>query len=220
MTRTGKIARLPRNVREELNRRLGDGEEGKRLVAWLNSRPEVQSILALDFGGRPINEQNLSEWKHGGFEDCLRHEEARTWVQHLVESSGRLEKEAGDCSVSDRLSAPLAVALGRCLQAITETKSDANALRLLLGVAREVSMLRRGDHSSRRLRLEQERWQAEHEAKRNAAYANLQAAMERVGRQVSSLREEYEEKKQAGTLSAEAQALCEDVFVEYEDICR
>jgi hypothetical protein len=33
MTRTGKIARLPREVREELNRRLQNGEQGKRLVA-------------------------------------------------------------------------------------------------------------------------------------------------------------------------------------------
>jgi len=33
MTRVGKIARLPREIREQLNRRLQDGEPGKRLVS-------------------------------------------------------------------------------------------------------------------------------------------------------------------------------------------
>ena len=39
MARTGKIARLPDDIREQLNRRLNDGEKGKKLVMWLNSLP-------------------------------------------------------------------------------------------------------------------------------------------------------------------------------------
>ena len=46
MTRRGKIARLPRAVREELNRRLLNGETGARLVAWLNGHPETKRVLA------------------------------------------------------------------------------------------------------------------------------------------------------------------------------
>jgi len=44
VTRNGKIARLPRAVRQELNRRLDEGEQGKKLVAWLNAhgRRDVQ----------------------------------------------------------------------------------------------------------------------------------------------------------------------------------
>ncbi len=38
MARTGKIARLPRALREELNRHLDEGEAGVDLVAWLNGR--------------------------------------------------------------------------------------------------------------------------------------------------------------------------------------
>src|SRR6266704_6524752 len=37
MSRFGKIARLPLDTREQLNRRLQDGEIGKDLVGWLNS---------------------------------------------------------------------------------------------------------------------------------------------------------------------------------------
>ena len=41
MTRHGKIARLPLEVREELNRRLENGEPGDRLVEWLNGMPAL-----------------------------------------------------------------------------------------------------------------------------------------------------------------------------------
>ena len=61
MTRLGKIARLPRAVREQLNHRLADGEMGKRLVEWLNTLPVVHAVLTAEFGGRAINEQNLSD---------------------------------------------------------------------------------------------------------------------------------------------------------------
>ena len=67
MTRRGKIARLPRHIREELNRRLENGEQAIRLVEWLNTLPEVKEILKSDFGDHPITDGNLSEWKNGGF---------------------------------------------------------------------------------------------------------------------------------------------------------
>ena len=46
MARIGKIARLPRAVRIQLNFRLQDGEEGKQIVQWLNSLPHVKRVLA------------------------------------------------------------------------------------------------------------------------------------------------------------------------------
>jgi hypothetical protein len=45
MTCTGKIARLSHQIRDQLNHRLWDGEKAKVLVPWLNSLPEVLSIL-------------------------------------------------------------------------------------------------------------------------------------------------------------------------------
>ncbi len=71
----GKIARLPRAVRAQLNPRPLDGEEGKQIAGWLNSLPEVNERLAELFEGRPINEQNLSNWRQGGYEDWLAHQE-------------------------------------------------------------------------------------------------------------------------------------------------
>jgi len=44
-TRTGKIARLPKSIRDELNRRLEDGWQNIKLVDWLNELPAVREIL-------------------------------------------------------------------------------------------------------------------------------------------------------------------------------
>ena len=72
---TGKISRLPRDIREQLNRRLDDGEPGNRLVNWLNELPAVQALLAEEFGGAAINEQNLTNWKQGGFREWRMQQE-------------------------------------------------------------------------------------------------------------------------------------------------
>ena len=71
MAHIGKIARLPAAVRAQINTRLHDGAQGKPIVQWLNSLPEVQKVLAEQFGGRPINEPNLSAWRQGGYQEWL-----------------------------------------------------------------------------------------------------------------------------------------------------
>ena len=92
MTRKGKIARLPREVREQLNRRLQDGEPGTKLVDWLNSLPEVQAVLSSEFDGRPIREQNLSEWKQGGYRDWQLQQEAIELVRGMDADSDELSQ--------------------------------------------------------------------------------------------------------------------------------
>ena len=69
MTRNGKIARLPADLRTELNQRLANGEMIKPLAEWLNGLPKVQEVMQKSFEGRPINEDNISEWKNGGYRD-------------------------------------------------------------------------------------------------------------------------------------------------------
>jgi hypothetical protein len=59
--RFGKIARLSRELRDKLNRRIRDGEKGTCLIAWLNGLPEVQAMLDRDFGGRPVNAVNFTK---------------------------------------------------------------------------------------------------------------------------------------------------------------
>ncbi len=90
MTRKGKIARLPKVIREELNRRLDDGWLHIRLVAWLNGLPEVKEILDRQFGGRAITPQNLSVWKAGGYQDWVKWRQRMTGM--LPRSLGKIKR--------------------------------------------------------------------------------------------------------------------------------
>jgi len=57
--RNGKIARLPLEIREQLNERLADGEPANRLVEWLNASPGVMKVMAKQFERRPITNISL-----------------------------------------------------------------------------------------------------------------------------------------------------------------
>jgi len=70
-TRNGKIARLPRPVREQLNERLERSESSSRLLPWLNALPETRELVQKEFAGVPISRQNLSQWRLGGFQESL-----------------------------------------------------------------------------------------------------------------------------------------------------
>lgn len=160
-TRTGKIARLPRPIRQELHRRLDEGELGKKIVAWLNSLPEVQSIVAAEFNAKPIREQNISEWKKGGYRDWTAQQEA-------LEIAGRLGEDAAEWSGEGR--APLTDTLAHFLVAryavatrrLAET-GGREGWRLLREMCSDVVELRKGDHSAERLQIERERLQLEKE---------------------------------------------------------
>ena len=66
----GKISHLPHPIQEQLNERLDKGdEEAKPILAWLNSLPEVQSVLESKFDGAAITPKNLSEYKNRGYRD-------------------------------------------------------------------------------------------------------------------------------------------------------
>ena len=76
MTHNGKIARLPRNIRDELNQRLDDGQPGGDILAWLNALPQVQ---AAGFGGSGINAQNLSNCRRAAIKTGSNSRSAATW---------------------------------------------------------------------------------------------------------------------------------------------
>src|SRR5262245_30557715 len=103
MTRTGKIARLPQQIREHLNHRLDDGEPGAALLDWLNSLPEVQRVLAAEFAGRPINNVNLSQWKNGGYRDWRVRQDALNFVASLRDKQALGHKSLAQPSIDELL---------------------------------------------------------------------------------------------------------------------
>lgn len=164
MTRTGKIARLPSEIRAELNRRLQDNEPGGQLLAWLNAHPAVQTVLARDFGGSQITKQNLYEWRIGGFAAWQARQETLAQARELMGEAAELA-EATQGKLTDHLATVLAARYASALAGWNGevTEELRRKLRALRGLCQDIVELRRGDHSGARLKMEQERLEREQE---------------------------------------------------------
>jgi hypothetical protein len=158
-TRTGKIARLPGRIRDQLNRRLHDGEQAKHLAAWLNTLPEVQAIMATVFAGKPIRPQNLSEWRQGGYRDWLLQQEALPLARQLTQDAAPLHSHL---SVADFLAHTIAAryALAACALSAQDGPEQWRRLRELCA---DAVQLRRGDQAAERLRLDRDRFARHHQ---------------------------------------------------------
>ena len=158
MTRNGKIAQLPRDIRNQLNRRLQDGEPGTRLVEWLNSLPEVQTAQSPKSGENLLNEQDLSEWEQGGYRDWLAQQAALEQVRQLSADVAEL-KQAGEGALTDTLaqflSAQYVVAAKAAVRQAAGAAVDLKTLQVLCN---DVAALRRGDQNAEWLRLEREKF--------------------------------------------------------------
>ena len=176
MSRNGKVARLPREIRDELNRRLDDGQTAVSLVRWLNELPEVQAIVAREFGGYALTEQNLSEWRTGGFVEWQACREMLEQTHELTADGKELSGVAQD-SLTDHLSTVLAA---RYAVALARWNGEADEgfqkkLRALYGLSHHVAELRRGDHGRAWIRLEQDRLDHEREQTEQEVVAQFEA---------------------------------------------
>jgi hypothetical protein len=118
-TRHGKIARLPKEIREQLNRRLENGWRGAKLVKWLNELPPVKEVLREEFNGRAISEQNLSQWREGGYLDWVRHQETQEQIRWVVERSEDVDEAEGNEHLCERLARVAAAELAEHLQRLS-----------------------------------------------------------------------------------------------------
>ena len=173
VTRNGKIARIPRQIRETLNQRLLNGEQGIKLVKWLNSLMDVKMMLEDEFGDRPITEQNLSEWKQGGYQEWLRHQDELDLARTLTEQGTALTEEAGYMALSDRIAPTVALALSQMIRTVTSgplktTKQRREALILF----RELALLRERDHKAAEINQSLKRQHEEERRKQEKALNN------------------------------------------------
>ncbi len=125
MSRIGKIARLPAPVREALNKRLHNGEQGPQILPWLNALPETQELLNGFYQGKEINPQNLSDWRTGGYleweEKNDRNFQRIEHTRELAQMSMKLA-EAGGGSLADGASAIIAGEILGVLEEIEHLK--------------------------------------------------------------------------------------------------
>jgi hypothetical protein len=160
-THTGKIGRQALAIRNELGRRIEDGEPGKDLVAWLNELPQVQAVLEAQFKGHAITEQNLSDWKQAGHQDWLRREAIRTRMELTIEDAQELA-EGRKHNLGGHLATVLVLELDGVLTALLEEETDLEKRwKRLCEMNREVSRLRREDDRAARTVVQQVRYGSE-----------------------------------------------------------
>jgi hypothetical protein len=148
ITRHGKIARLPNDIREELNQRLFNGAMGPELLAWLNQQPAVNEVSSQFFNGAPVNPQNLSDWRRGGYQDWLRHQERELRIQRIAEQGVSLKQQEGDEDLFEN-SARIAVAELMVDMDSLHKKDDKQRWNRLRELTRELVRLQNAYNRSR-----------------------------------------------------------------------
>jgi hypothetical protein len=158
-TRTGKIARLPHSLREEINRRLLDGETSGTLLAWLNAEPEAVRIWEAHFEGVPASAENLSQWRLGGYKDWISRREKAEHLKTLSRFATDLVKSGGN--IADGAASIMA---GHILEAMEESANlvvtggsddaEKDPLDGLAKMAKAVAALQKGGIARQRLELD------------------------------------------------------------------
>jgi len=164
MARIGKIARLPREVRAQLNSRLEDGLDAQSILPWLNALPEVRSALSRHFGGRPITPQNLSEWRRGGFQEWSARQDLHSKAADLAAARQEIASATRGGSLADHLSSVIAFRLAAILSrpgAILDEEALAQ-LRTLLPLTQTLVKMRRGNLEATRLQMENQCAELDH----------------------------------------------------------
>lgn len=144
-TRKGKIARLPKSIRDEVNRRLLDNKPASEILPWLNADATVRSILDEHFSGDDINDQNLSAWRTGGFATWMQQQDEITRIREKSRHALDLVK-AGGHNITDGMAAIIA---GDLLEEIEQAEGEDKET-----VMRNFFALRAADHVRQSLELQ------------------------------------------------------------------
>jgi hypothetical protein len=149
----GKIANLPSSIQEQLNYRMNDDEPGNELVAWLNSKPEVIAVLREHFDGKPISEQNLSEWRKHGFQKWLIFHNIVDESDTVSENAVRIDATGIDC---EKLLLTLKANYAEMIQCWTVTPVDEmnHKLSVFKNITNAVIAMRRAEILKVRLEIE------------------------------------------------------------------
>ena len=198
---TGKISRLPREVRDELNRRLDNGEDGAALLHWLNGRPGTLKVMQDYFASQPVNKQNLSDWRQGGFLEWQRQQEALEIAGRLLEDAEDAEKLAEDGALADRMAELVSVTLGNLLQAAICQPDGPEKTKAVLRSSRELIRMRCADRDYERAQREDADWKRKE--REQEAQDREKAEQERKKKMLAPL--EAAERKKFLTLTNQAQ---------------
>ena len=144
----GKIARLPGAIREQLNRRLYDGQPGPLILPWLNALPAVQKILAAQFAGKPIDFRNLSQWRRRGFPRWLEEQKSLLELEKNSRKARRLARAARGLA-----SGAAAIAANHLFESLQPPSGEKISTDGLLKILPSVNTILKAEQHEARLKL-------------------------------------------------------------------
>ena len=122
--RNGKIARLPKAVRDKINQMIDDG------------RTYPQIIKDLGDDAKDLKPNHFSEWRKGGYQDYLRHQEWRDQLRILRENGADMTELTDGPKFQETLVQIALTEIFRVLEQ-RELKPDSlNYIRLFNALAR------------------------------------------------------------------------------------
>ena len=158
-TRHGKIAQLPSNVRDELCLRLEEGQPAPQIIDWLHSLPDVLKTLDDHFDGSPINKQNLSAWRQGGYLEWQISQELAESSESLSNTASKVHETGLGRTLADDLASVLAAQFCRLLarwDGQPDPQFDAK-LRLLERLNKAIALLQKTTYHTLRQQAQLDR---------------------------------------------------------------
>ena len=152
----GKIARLPGKLREEVCRRLHDGQSARKILPWLNELPEVQAVLASEFDGQPVNDTNLTTWRQSGYADWLNRAERIERTRELARYAAEVSRANGS-TIADGAASIASGKLLELLEAVDEASGSKMDAESLVNISRALAALRGSEQTDVKLALEKKK---------------------------------------------------------------
>jgi hypothetical protein len=189
---------MPRVIRDEVNRRLADGQTSKSILDWLNNLPAACQILRDQFDAAPITESNLSDWRNGGFRESQQENQRQNNIQIILDAHPALIASVqGD--LSDRIAVLFAAHMISELRELALEKDTENKALLWRELRMGLAAMRRyayftAKHRAEFGKLEHERLEREQRKSPLTAEEQEQRVNQVLGIRIDDAR--WDEEKQ------------------------
>jgi hypothetical protein len=161
MKTSDQIARLPQPIREQINRRLQNGQAVNEIADWLNTSTEVKAVLEANFEAQEVDESDVASWQCGRYRVWAAQQDALEAACQAGADAAELSQAAGG-QLADHLALCLTARIAVALRQPPDGGNDpAGQLRWLSQLCADLVALRKGDHSAQWLRIEREKLDAQ-----------------------------------------------------------
>lgn len=144
----GKLQTAPREIRDEVCRRILDGQLSPQILPWLHAQPEMSRHLRERFAGVEVSDKNFSDFRTGYYQKWLKERKTIAKQRELSEHALNIVKSSG-LHTSD---AAAALAAGRLLEAVDALADEETPAEEMMAA---IVDLRKGDHKSRELAVKE-----------------------------------------------------------------